>query len=68
MSEHTCFHPGCTATEESATLYKEPTPHNDRGWFPICGQHADFDKDGIEVLDGPAAELSAEILAALKNE
>lgn len=51
-------------------MFKEPTEHNDRGWFPVCGQHADMSKDGIEVLLTESPDLaevaSAEILSALK--
>lgn len=52
-------------------MYKEPTEHNDRGWFPVCGQHVDMSKDGITVLltenSGAAQVANAEILAALQD-
>lgn len=69
MSEHTCSHPGCMETEETATMYKEPTKHNERGWFAVCGQHADFTKDGVEVIHtGDAAEVAnAAILSTLQE-
>lgn len=62
-----CSHPGCFEDSESATLYREPTDHNDRGWIAVCGEHADLENEGTEVIVNDAASAaSAEILSGLK--
>lgn len=62
-----CSHPTCYKNSEDSTLYKEPTEHNERGWFAVCGEHADLQKEGVEVIVNDAAsELSGEILKSLK--
>lgn len=45
-----CSHPTCPTTEETGTMYKEPTEHNDRGWIPVCGDHVDPTKDEVTRL------------------
>lgn len=47
MSEYTCAHP---FGKEHAAMYREPTEHNERGWMPVCKQHVDPTKDGVERL------------------
>lgn len=71
MTEKTvCSHPTCYDSDETATIYKEPTEHNDKGWIPVCGEHVDLSKDGITVLmsenAGAAQVANAEILESLK--
>jgi hypothetical protein len=69
MAEHYCSHPTCYESEETATMYAEPTDHNEEGFMATCGEHTDFSKDGIEVLKvtGAASAANAEILASLKR-
>lgn len=66
-----CCHPTCYESEETCTIYKEPTEHNDKGWIPLCGEHVDLSKDGVTVLlsehSCDAAVANAEILESLKN-
>lgn len=66
-----CSHPTCYESDESTTMYKEPTDHNERGWFPVCGQHVDLSKDNITVLmtenSGAAQVANAEILSGIKK-
>lgn len=71
MDEHICSHPTCYESDKTATIYKEPTEHNDKGWFPACSEHVDMSKDGITVLltenSGAAQVANAEILTALQE-
>lgn len=66
-----CSHPTCYESSDNATIYKEPTDHNERGWIPVCGKHADLSKDGVTVLmsddPDPAEVANAEILGSLKR-
>jgi hypothetical protein len=65
MADHHCANPGCTESNETTTMYREPTGHGES--FTVCGRHADFDKDGLEVIvEDAASEASAEILNALQ--
>lgn len=69
MAEHYCSHPTCYESEETATMYKEPTEHNEKGWMPVCGSHLSREKceqKRVTVLStGAAAEANAAVLAGL---
>lgn len=67
-----CNHPTCYESEETCTIYEEPTDHNDKGWIAVCGKHVDLSKDGVTVHmsdhSGIVDVANAEILQALEND
>lgn len=73
MSEHTCSCPGCYNTDDDGTMYREETPHNEKGWMAVCGRHLSrkkVEEGKVTVIDQNRAADAANALtvAALADE